>query len=167
MRYAAWLEPAPAEAARWQSLLDGLRARYDGAPFVPHVTLTSGLEGEAEAVIARFHRLARGRGSLPLALTATRSSSHRFQAVTVGVRPTPALLRLRRRIRSGWGLAAAPYDPHLSLLYAQLQPERQTTILADLADRRWPLVHARRLTLWRIAGDTEHWRRVAIEVLTG
>lgn len=158
LRHAIWLEPDPASIAVCAGHMHRLRASFGGPEFVPHITLTSGLQGGASDLVARCRDLL----SVPLAGAwaggpiALRGDY--FLAVTVPLRPPAAAAALRQRLRRACGLdPAMPWQPHLSLLYGEFAPPVAERLRLACAGIVLPAVHLGAASLWRLQGPVSEW----------
>lgn len=167
VRYATWMLPAASRAPRLAALLDALATQHDGEPFEPHLTLTSGLVGNEDAVIERWHRLVRPLPPFVAPLGKVGFADERFRAVYVTSAPVISMRRARARVRSAFGLGPARFQPHLSLLYARPEAVDLAAVAASVADLPWPDLPIERMSLWRITDDPATWAPVAEQRLEG
>lgn len=161
LRHALWLLPPPTCAGALAQVNAWLCARHHGLPCPSHLTLTSGLTGDLAAIISTCGRLLARQPALAIDLRRLVVGGTAFAAVLAEARPTPALLRLRRRLRRAWGLADEPFAPHLSLWYGDPGPQAEAALAALRG--RLPVAgfRCRAVELWRIQGPPAQWGRVA------
>lgn len=144
---AFWLLPADPDAAWLTDRMDVLAARHRGPRFAPHVTLHVGTRAPDLAIEPILAALA--RRSAPLTLECRDSGHSAAYYKTLFVRfaadraDAAALVRLREELVQALSAAGAPasdyaFDPHLSLLYGNLDAAaRQALAAAErLAGRR-------------------------------
>jgi hypothetical protein len=129
-----WLVPAEPYRADFQGLIQGLAEAYQATAFLPHVTLYSGPMPEGVNLEQVLGNVVRGIPRFTLEAVGVQQSSVFAKTVFVQLRPSDWLLRLARQIREALPDAAG-YDlnPHLSLLYQALDPQRRQGIVDQVA----------------------------------
>ncbi len=160
--YSLWLLPAPGPALnRLREVASKLRAAVPGAaPLDPHLTLLPSLGhdrrraiGRARVVaaaIATHRRLIRGVAHVPGVAT----GNHRYQSVMADIARAPWLMALHRLVGATQPAPARTYRPHLSLLYADLDPTR-ITALASAVRHLPPRIPLGRLAVCRVCTGIE------------
>ncbi len=142
--FALWLVPPAPLAARLAAVIDELAARYGTPRFPPHVTLRSRLRE-----IPPLEELAASLRSLTLRPLRVTAGSSLYQCVFVELaREDPRL----------------PRDPHLSLIYGDLDAATRAEIAATVTVPMEPFPAA---ALWavEIVGSADAWpvkQRIAI-----
>jgi hypothetical protein len=161
---AVWLLPSETDAPRWQATIDDLAHRHGSPPFAAHVTVHVGsCAAGCDPVPALQAAAARAR-AITLEAAATDASANYFKTLFVPL-PGPAegralLERLRRQLVIAWlasgsgtpatepviaaMLAAYKLEPHLSLLYARIDPAARAA-LARAHDTAGSAIHFDRL----------------------
>ena len=165
--FAVWLLPDQASSRRWQTAIDRLATSHDGPAFAAHVTLHVGtLPGLLDPLPA-LRDVASRAAPLILEASANEESDSYFKALYAPFRgpnsALEALESLREELIGAWtaterlppaahdtavATALADYrlDPHLSLLYANLDPEQRAS-LARSHDAAGSLVRFDRLAV--------------------
>ena len=167
----SWLVPAPGpERDRLAAVIADLAARYGGPVFAPHLTLARTVEAGPDAVAGVLAEVTAGVAPFEVALTGVGWEPVFFRALYLRAEPSARLTALREAARRALGLHPAP-DPHLSLLYADLPPDRKPAIAAGLGLLGVGLPMTIRVDAAEVWGDSREdagrWRRLARVPLTG
>ena len=149
--FAVWLLPDQASSRRWQVAIDRLAASHDGPPFTAHVTLHVGTLPALFDPMPALRDVASRGMPLILEAAANESSDSYFKALYTPFRgpssSLDALESLRESLIGAWAaaerlpdaahdaaveaaLAGYALEPHLSLLYAQLDATQRATLAA-------------------------------------
>lgn len=151
---ALWLVPEGEAASYFRETIARLARQYDGSVFAPHLTL-----GLGPAALLDQIKVA----PLELAIVGLDCSTRFTKTLFVRFALSPALAQLRESL----GMDPADYDPHLSLLYAEL-PLAQKNLLRDTLPRvpftqvRFAAAEAVRCSLpVATAADVATWKTVA------
>ncbi len=116
---ALWLMPEDAAAEPLRDLIARLAAKFDAPVFAPHLTLGLGPAALLEKIES---------GPLELAIVGFDCSSRFTKSLFLRFGLSPALAQLLDSL----GLEAADYDPHLSLLYAEMPLAQKEVVRATL-----------------------------------
>ncbi len=165
--FSLWLMPDGETHDQLVSLIAELARRRGTPTFAPHLTLLGGLSAAESDVIALSAQLAESAPALRLECLELQHSEAYYKSVFVRLSPSPELLRLRTKALEGVGLAAGPYEPHLSLVYGDLDPEEREDLVAAARGRFPPDIEVCRLDVYSTAGTPDRWRRVARLPLAG
>ena len=121
-RISYWLIPAEPHRSEFRKAIFDLAQRFDGPVFEPHVTLYSGSGGtnEVENILARATA---GFSEIGLRSAGIGHSSQFTQTLFLKFDPCEALFRLSNDLKRS-STRADDYTllPHLSLLYARVEP---------------------------------------------
>lgn len=121
MHLSLWLRPEGETRARIIEVMRRLRERGGGPAFEPHVTLLGGIEAEAADAGSKLERLTARIRPITLALGRIDWREERFRCLFAVVAPSAELAAARRAAVEVFGVVpAGPYEPHLSLLYGEI-----------------------------------------------
>lgn len=164
----SWLVPAPGpERDRLARAVAGLAAGYGGPVFAPHVTLAGVTEAEPDAVAGVLAEVTAGVAPFEVTLTGVGWEPVFFRSLYLRAEPSARLTALREAARRALRLEPTP-DPHLSLLYADLDEDRKPAIAAGL-DLVLPMtIRVDAAEVWGdFRDDAGRWRRLARVPLGG
>jgi len=164
----SWLVPAPGpERDRLAAVITDLAAGYGGPVFAPHVTLARTVPAVPDVVAGVLAEVAAGVAPFEVALTGVGYEPVFFRSLYLRAGPSAPMTALRGAAARALRLEPAP-DPHLSLLYADLDEERKPPIAAGL-DLALPMTI--RVDAAEVWGDSREdagrWRRLARVPLGG
>jgi 2'-5' RNA ligase len=164
-----WLVPAPGpERDRLAAVIADLAARQGGPVFAPHVTLAGVTEAEPDAVAGVLAGVAAGVAPFEVRLTGTGYEPVFFRSLYLRAAPSSRLTALHEAAERALGLELEPYRPHLSLLYADLPPDRKPAIAADLGLALPMTIRVDAAEVWGdFRAPVPQWRRLARVALAG
>jgi 2'-5' RNA ligase len=113
-RRSLWALPATADAARFVPTIERLAAEVGSDPFPPHITLL-GDAGDVDALP--------DIGAFSVRLVALADSDERYRCITLTAESDELFA-----LRSAVGGTTSDYEPHLSLLYAELLASRRAEL---------------------------------------
>jgi 2'-5' RNA ligase len=161
-----WLMPEGPTRETLGGLIDRLAARVGTTPFAPHVTLLPGLSGPEADVLARARGLAAELEPLSLAFTGLDGIDEHFRCLFFRAELSGALAGAHARAARRFGRAPDPrFDPHLSLVYGDLDAGGRADLRRDLHREIPPPFEARHLHVWRTEGPVGEWRELAVRGL--
>jgi 2'-5' RNA ligase len=166
-----WLVPAPGpERDQLAGVIADLAADHGGPVFAPHVTLARSLDAEPDAVARVLAAVTAGVPPFAMRLTGIGYEPVFFRSLYLRAEPSARLTALREAAERALGREPAP-DPHLSLLYADLPPDRKPAIAAGLGLLGVALPMTIRVDAAEVWGDfrapVPRWRRLARVALAG
>jgi 2'-5' RNA ligase len=164
----SWLVPAPGpERDRLARAVASLAADYGGPVFAPHVTLARTVPAVPDVVAGVLAEVTAGVPPFQVTLTGAGWEPVFFRSLYLRAEPSARLTALREAARRALRLEPAP-DPHLSLLYADLDEERKPAIAAGLELALPMTIRVDAAEVWGdFREDAGRWRRLARVPLTG
>lgn len=136
IRGSLWLRPTGPVLERLQELIRRLTARFGGHWPQPHVSLLGGIELTADGAEARLAALAERLRPVPIRLGALGYRNEHFRCFFASVEPSAELLDAQRAACEIFELKPAePYEPHLSLLYGQIDEPTKAHLAKELGGR--------------------------------
>jgi 2'-5' RNA ligase len=164
----SWLVPAPGpERDRLARVIADLAAGHGGPVFAPHVTLARNLDAGPDAVAEVLTAVTAGVPPFEVTLTGTGYEPVFFRSLYLRAEPSAQLAALRAAAEEALGLEPAP-DPHLSLLYSDLPPDRKPAIAAGLGLALPLTIRVDAAEVWGdFRAPVPRWRRLARVPLAG
>jgi hypothetical protein len=135
--------------------------------FAPHVTLAGVIPAVPEVVAGVLAEVTAEVAPFEVRLTGVEREPVFYRALYLRAEPSARLTALREGARRALRLEPAP-DPHLSLLYADLDEERKPAIAAGLELALPMTIRIDAAEVWGdFREDAGRWRRLARVPLTG
>jgi 2'-5' RNA ligase len=161
-----WLMPVGETGERLTAWIDRLARRFGTERFAPHVTLLSGLSGEAAALEEATRRVAATLARLPVHLLGVEGSEEHFRCLYLRAVEAASLTAAHARAATVLGHPADPaFLPHLSLVYGRLPLDVKHDLAAEAGADPHVRFEACSLYLWSTAGSVSTWREVAAVAL--
>lgn len=170
---AFWLLPAEPARSKLNALIQQFSVRFAAPAFEPHLTVHGDLSLSLQMAEQHFVALAQSTPALFLPVLQPETTAEYFKTFFLALGVHPALTQLATAIRT----RLAPdsqyrLQPHLSLLYASLTPEKRVALLETF---RTDLTHISFDTLalatpgcaeegW---GNVSNWQTPLRQPLTG
>ncbi|MHB8219010.1 MAG: hypothetical protein ACYDHU_01620 [Acidimicrobiales bacterium] len=105
-------------------VIDRLAWEVGAEPFEPHVTLMGGISG-SRAALDSIVGVASELRPFPLELAEAVDTAEFFRCIVLAGRPGGAIAGLHAASRAALGVGGSAFWPHLSLLYAHLDPQER------------------------------------------
>ena len=157
MAYSLWLEPGHRQSQRLKRKIEQLSRQCGSECFNSHVTICSDIKSKPET--STLQALASRHLKPTLAALRTQHSSKYFQCLSLALRRDKALLTLRAdALRCIGGNSAAPYRPHISLVYANLNAVRRAAIAKNTSAALLSRCQGSKLQLVLTDGPTSQWQ---------
>ena len=125
-RLSLWAMPAADDGDVYREWIERLAHAADTCSFEPHLTLVGSITTEPPR--ARIARIVVGTARFAVDLVEVADNPERFRCVVLVARAGSPIVTLHNQLAAVCAVDAAPYWPHLSLLYAELdavERERQ------------------------------------------
>lgn len=136
IRGSLWLKPSGPALDRLQEVIRTLTARFGGPWPTPHVSLLSRIELSAEGAEARLTQLASRIPPITIRLGRLEGRNEPFRCFYAVVEPSAELIEAHRVAHEVFERSAAdPYEPHLSLLYGQIDAPTKERLARELRGR--------------------------------
>ena len=158
MTYSLWLGPEERQTARLQEKINRLAEACGSEPFAPHVTVSSGLQHKPSSEALRL--LAKRHPKPTLAALRVQHSERHYQCLSLALRRDRALMALRADALSTLGgrESIAPYQPHISLLYAKLSAARRAKLAKQIPAIQLKRCLGSKLQLVLTNGPEKQWQ---------
>lgn len=172
---ALWLCPREADRRRLAALIGELARRFAAPPFAPHVTVFGGVTTPLPRLDRLLQSCAAELPPLSLAAAGLAHGPAFFQCVFLEIAEASPVTALRRRLSTALGKRPEEEaHPHLSLLYAELEPALREKLCRELGPTSAGPVRCDALEViaprrdhaadWR---DVAGWRRLRRYPLSG
>ena len=162
-----WLVPEGEAAERFGGLVARLAAAHGTPRFHPHVTLIGGI-GAEDFVSESAEALAAATAPFDITLARPVGRDEFYRAVVVEALPSLPLLRLHHLARQAFDRLddPTPFEPHLSLVYGDLEKAQRDGIIRSLPDVR-ATFRVSSIGVWSTDGAPESWRELGRYPLSG
>lgn len=160
--YSLWLVP-PRDDKTFEflrGLIQELARKYETPTFDPHVTLLGGIEGEEQDIVEKTKSLASSLSPHPIWFDEVGTRRTFFQALFIEAAAVASrLVRPHLRAKEMFGTIQERYFPHLSLAYADLQPDQLFALMELLPLRKLQGLYfvPESIELWRTEGEVKDW----------
>jgi 2'-5' RNA ligase len=165
-----WLIPADEQKKHLASLIGDLARKYNAPVFAPHVTVFSSADSEEHARDL-VERVAARHGAVELSVSGIAHSEKFTKTVFLEFNDDAAAQKLSDAVReSSHSARDYEFDPHLSLLYADL-PQREKSAAAEGVRLAFDHVVFDSLAAIQFSqpiksrADVEAWRTIATAIL--
>lgn len=159
VRYAFWLQAAGAAQQYWATLIEGLSVRLGTPAFAPHVTLLAGLRGAEAPLRVTLRALALELEPFAAQLTQIKRLDEYYRCVFVEIESSRLLQHGHDAAQRRCAVAAAaPFYPHLSLVYGDLSPTAKQSLIEELGPRIDQPLRLTHLALIEVPDGPATWR---------
>lgn len=162
-RFALWWVPAEPAFSSYQTLINDLATKHNAPHFAPHITGFSGDFTDRAALLDHTAQALEGISPFPLSITAVAHSDNFFQTLTLRIVRAPELRDVAASMGSFYPDSAYQLDPHLSLLYAEMDESCRARLCHETRpasdqlqiDRVWLMRPTHPQLGWRDIGHLE------------
>lgn len=167
LNHSIWLIPEKGARERFALVMAELAERHGGPAFEAHITLYGGMRGKMgrDQMMQLVQTLAGEIGRVRFAPTGFAHSDALYRAVYVEAAGSKALIKahdvaahvlfnLRGRFEG------KKYQPHVSLMYAELAQAEREAIVAGLDSALLAPFECDALELWSTSGDVGEWHKL-------
>ena len=157
--YHLWVVPSGETYQLLSGVIVRLSEEYGSPRFAPHVTVLGHLPGSEADILARARQLAERLSPYQIELTVPGMTEHYFQCLFLHVAPTAAVLNAHAQAVTVFSSPdAAPYMPHLSLLYGSFPLDMKQGIIKALpASLQLSFMVDRLLVIQAESDDPKDW----------
>jgi 2'-5' RNA ligase len=132
IRGAIWLQPGGDALDKIQKTIHRVHRRGGGPPVRPHITLLSGLETTQASAELKLKRLAQRMKPFTVRLGKIEWKHDYFKALFATVEASAELAAAQLDAYDAFEMKPAPkFEPHLSLLYGDLDEALQKELAAE------------------------------------
>lgn len=158
MAYSLWLQPDHRQTRRLKSKIEQLSRQCGSDSFDAHLTISSGLPERPKTSTLRA--LASRHQKVKLAALRVQHSQKHYQCLTLALRRDRTLMALRADALSSLGgqRGHAPYQPHISLLYAKLSASRRAALAKQIPAELLSRCTGSKLQLVFTDGPARQWQ---------
>lgn len=164
MTYSIWLVPAQQDKKYLGSIISNLAKSYGAPPFLPHITLYSGIRsvGLAEKAVCNC----RGFPAIPVRGNGLKSSDYLWKTLYIDIK-TDVKLRALNGILAKTLSTHTRYKfrPHISLMYKKMKKSERQEIALGLSIKS--AFHFNRISIIRSSSHVGRWRQVSSMRLSG
>ena len=129
--YTIWMIPTGYAYARLISIIEELSRKFGTLRFEPHVTLLGEILLPKKEVLDKTRRLTELISSFEISLFDIGHSNQYFKCLFLNAEKSPDLMEAGRKARRVFG-RDEPYEPHLSLLYGNIDDDVKKEIEEEL-----------------------------------
>ncbi len=151
---ALWLVPPVTRRAEYATVIDDLAEQFGTPRFVPHVTLLTGVVDCDERRLRTLAGACRGLELRPRGLA---SYDEYYRALVVEIDLSEELRRARELAIKTFRGGAAPYEPHLSLMYGDLPEAARSEALRTIETTHFPAFVPEVLQAVGVDGPPDRW----------
>jgi 2'-5' RNA ligase len=156
---AIWLIPEEPARARLAEIIDRLSEEYHSPRFNPHLTLVHPIP--VDSIEDRLTMLAEQTGDLELWPEEVATGDDFYHCVFVPVVLTERLIGTRQTAERVFSVPATPFLPHMSLIYADVEPRERLKIARGAGFSRPGPIRVAAIEAVDVSGPVEKWRVIA------
>ncbi|XP_021764214.1 cyclic phosphodiesterase-like [Chenopodium quinoa] len=130
--YAVWATPSKDAKIRLKKLMSGLRSKFGGPKFDPHLTVVGPISLTGKDATEKFRAACRGLKVYPAQAQEISTGNSFWQSVYLRLDATPEVLGISSHFDEHFGnTRTTPYLPHMSLLYGDLTDEEKNEAIDE------------------------------------
>jgi 2'-5' RNA ligase len=157
-----WLIPDGEARQQLQQLITEMSSRHGAPAFEPHITLLSGIMGEAADVAAQAAEFAANTAPIVAAIRNVEYLEEFFRCLFFSTDQSASLIAARRAAEDFFEHTnIQPFIPHVSFLYGSMPVFEKAAIAAQLRDKFLMSLRMPTLRLVRTQRTPEYWETIA------
>ncbi|MHB8455025.1 MAG: 2'-5' RNA ligase family protein [Acidiferrobacterales bacterium] len=160
-RFAIWLQPEPACAARLGRIIYELAQSRGGPLFAPHLTLLDEISASWETLAPAVADLAAELRAITVQPIGIHGENRRFRCLYMEFPRTDDLAHARVAAQARLDQEEGTFAPHMSLFYGRLADTDRDDLRLDLEARIPDVILLDRLALIDISAPVESWREIS------
>ncbi|MDO8573164.1 MAG: 2'-5' RNA ligase family protein [Candidatus Daviesbacteria bacterium] len=146
---------------KFDEIIKKLAGKYGTFKFAPHITVLGQASDSKETAIKLMEQVTSNQKPFTVTLNKVGFQDFFFRALYVLAEKTAPLAELHRKAKMIFNKEAAPYMPHLSLLYGDFAPEIKEKIIQEIGSEQPTTFIVSSLHLFRTEGESNEWYSVA------
>lgn len=163
--YALWLQPNGDIAYKLQERIKKLSKKYNTPIFAPHVTLISSLTASETELVSLTNTLASSLHPFELILTKAGYQNNFYKSLFIHIKNNGVLNEMHETACQLFDQPdPAPYLPHLSLLYGDLDRNEKERILNIIGREFHIHFSVNSIVLMKIEDRPEQWKKIETAV---
>lgn len=161
-KFSLWLKPEGEIFDILKRIIDTLAEAHDAPRFEPHVTI-AGTEldpADTGTIQNLLSQIASDCEPMTLYLKDTDFRESFYRSLFIHIAPNDALFALRNRCLGLFNQEHAPFMPHISLMYKEMDREKKVQIMEQVGKRFDLVFIPDKIHLVRTTGQPESWKEV-------
>ncbi len=156
-KISLWLVPSGEAYRTLSEIIGRLSRQYKTVSFEPHVTLVPDVEKSPQEVIRITSLLSRSLRPFMVHMTDAGCSDDFYMSLFLKVEQTKEVMNANALARKTFSKLEESYDPHLSLIYGNLDSREKEKILNNLGKID---ISFEANQLWIVGDPADHWPKI-------